>query len=199
MTSDRIIVDARGESCPRPVIMTKKRLDEIEGGLLTTIVDNEVAKENISKLARSLSYEFTVDTKEDDYYITIKKGDSLEIVKEEKSNLRDLTIGISSNTMGSGDEKLGHILMKSFIYTLSETLPYPKTIVLYNEGVRLTCQGSEVLDDLIRLENEGVEIISCGTCLDFLSIKDDLKVGSISNMYTIYEEISNADKNMIIG
>lgn len=193
------LVDGRKEACPRPVIMTKNKLDSIDEGVVTSIVDNEVAKENVSKLATSLGYEFSVRTEGEDYYIIIKKGEVEVGPQEKKENIIDQTIALASNTMGKGEEKLGEILMKSFIYTISETQPYPKTIVLYNSGVRLTCEGSEVLEDLIKLENEGVEIISCGTCLDFLNIKDNLKVGSISNMYTIYEKISNAKKNMIIG
>lgn len=198
MTANNI-VDARKEACPRPVIMTKKKLDGMDEGIITTIVDNEVAKENISKLASSLGYEFSVKIEEEDYFITINKGNVDLPIDKDQENLRDQTIALSSNTMGKGDDKLGEILMKSFIYTVSETQPYPKTIVLYNSGVRLTCEGSEVLDDLRKLEDEGVEIISCGTCLDFLNIKDKLRVGSISNMYTIYEKIGNASKNMIIG
>lgn len=195
------ILDARGQECPKPVIMTKKELEDMEKGILTTIVDNEVAKENISKLANSLGLDFTVEeVSQEEYYIHINKGDT---IKEEglslSSNLKDMTIGFSSDTMGKGDDQLGKILMKSFIYTVSETKPYPTTMVFFNSGVRLTCEDSEVIDDLIRLENEGVEIISCGTCLDFLNIKEKLKVGSISNMYTIYEKLSNPASNMVIG
>lgn len=192
-------LDARKEACPKPVIMTKKKLDEINEGIVITIVDNEVAKENISKLANSLGFEFTLESKGNDYYISINKGQVNQIEVKERENLQDLTIALISNTMGGGNEKLGEILMKSFIYTVSEISPYPKTIVLYNTAVKLTCHGSEVLDDLRKLEKNGVEIISCGTCLDFLDIKDDLRVGSISNMYTIYEKINNAGKNMSIG
>ena len=101
--------------------------------------------------------------------------------------------------MGSGDKTLGKILMKSFIYTVSETEPYPSTIVFYNTGVKLTIEDSEVLDDLIALEKEGVEIISCGTCLDFLEVKDKLAIGSVSNMYTIYEKLKDRESNLIIG
>lgn len=195
------ILDARGQECPKPVIMTKKELEDMEKGILTTIVDNEVAKENISKLANSLGLDFTVEeVSQEEYHIHINKGDT---IKEEglslSSNLKDMTIGFSSDTMGKGDDQLGKILMKSFIYTVSETKPYPTTMVFFNSGVRLTCEDSEVIDDLIRLENEGVEIISCGTCLDFLNIKEKLKVGSISNMYTIYEKLSNPASNMVIG
>ena len=194
-------IDARNQACPKPVIMTKKYLDTMETGRLTTIVDNDVAKENVSKLVKSLGYEFTIEKKENDYYIHIEKCnvvcEAIDIIDSKK--VKDMVIGFSSSTMGSGDEKLGEILMNSFIYTVSESKPYPKTLLFYNEGVKLACEGSKALDDLKALEEEGVEIISCGTCLDFLNIKDILKVGSISNMYTIYEKLREPKNNLIIG
>lgn len=193
-------IDARGMDCPKPVIITKKTLDGLEEGSMTTIVDNEVAKENVSKLVSSMGYSFSVEEKEGDFYININK-DGLAPVLEvgEDKDLKDMTIGIASDTMGSGDDLLGKILMKSFIYTVSETRPFPSSIVFYNGGVRLTIEGSEVLDDIINLEKAGVEIISCGTCLDFLEIQDKLAVGSISNMYTIYEKLKDKESNLIIG
>ena len=194
-------IDARNQACPKPVIMTKKQLDTMENGKLTTIVDNEVAKENVSKLVKSLGYDFSIEEKDSDYYIHIDKGiiidGSPKVVNSKE--LKDMAIGFSSNLMGGGDEKLGKILMQSFIYTVSETKPYPKTLLFYNEGVKLACKESEVLDDLKALEKEGVEIISCGTCLDFLNLKEDLKIGSISNMYTIYEKLREPKNNIIIG
>lgn len=192
-------IDARGLQCPQPVILTKKELDTITEGVLTTLVDNEVAKENVSKLVQGLGFEYKVDEREGYYQITIFKGDGQLEVKEEEDNFEDLTVAFTSNTMGKGNDELGKILMKSFIYTVSETEPLPKTMVFYNGGVRLTCQGSEVLDDLKKLEAAGVEIISCGTCLDFLKLKEDLRVGSISNMYTIYEKLKDPKKNIIVG
>ena len=192
-------IDARGLQCPQPVILTKKELDTITEGVLTTLVDNEVAKENVSKLVQGLGFEYKVDEREGYYQITIFKGDGQLEVKEEEDNFEDLTIAFTSNTMGKGNDELGKILMKSFIYTVSETEPLPKTMVFYNGGVRLTCQGSEVLDDLKKLEAAGVEIIFCGTCLDFLKLKEDLRVGSISNMYTIYEKLKDPKKNIIVG
>lgn len=195
-------VDARGEACPKPVIMTKKELDNIAKGIVTTIVDNEVAKDNVSKLANSLGYVYDVDKVSDkEYHIHITKGE----VKDEEANVcipdtfKDLTIAFASNTMGSGSEELGKILMKSFVYTLTEATPFPSTLVFYNSGVYLTCEGSEVLEDLKTLEGEGVEIISCGTCLDYYNIKDKLQVGEISNMYTIYEKLKNPMNTVTIG
>lgn len=194
-------LDARGQACPKPVIMTKKELEKMEKGILTTIVDNEVAKENVSKLASSMGYSFSVEElAHDEYHIHINKGEVEEGENLSHSkNLKDMTIAFSSDTMGNGDEGLGKILMKSFVYTVSESTPYPSAMIFYNGGVKLTCEGSEVLDDLIRLEEAGVEIVSCGTCLDYLNIKDKLKVGSISNMYTIYEKLRDPASNIIIG
>lgn len=195
-------VDARGMACPKPVIMTKKELDKIEKGDITTIVDNEVAKENVSKLASGLGLTYSVDKKSDnEFYIHIIKGEETLGEKDEKEldNFKDLTIAISSDIMGKGEEELGKILMKSFIYTVRETSPYPSCIVFYNRGVFLTAQDSPVLDDLIALASKGVEILSCGTCLDYYHLKDKLGVGSISNMYTIYDKLSNAKNNITIG
>jgi len=194
-------VDARGQACPRPVIMTKKALDEISDGIVTTIVDNEIAKENVSKLAKSSGFEFSVDKKSDkEYHVHITKGEGSEEVNVNKSDdFKDMTVAFSSSTMGGGSEELGKILMKSFIYTLTEATPYPSTLVFYNTGVYLTCEGSEVLEDLKKLEEEGIEILSCGTCLDFFNMKDKLQVGGVTNMYTILEKLKNPTSTITIG
>ena len=197
----KIEVDARGQACPKPVIMTKKELEKVGEGIVITIVDNEVAKDNVSKLAKSLGYEYKVDKKSDkEYYIHITKGETTEEVNVcIPDTFKDMTIAFASDTMGKGSEELGKILIKSFIYTLTEATPYPSTLIFYNGGVHLTCEGSEVLEDLKKLEEEGVEIISCGTCLDFFGKKDKLQVGEISNMYTIYEKLKNPMNTVTIG
>lgn len=195
-------IDARGELCPKPVIMTKKELEAMESGILTIIVDNEVAKDNVSKLVGSLGHSSTVkETEENHYYIEITKGQG----EEGQANLsmtdtfKDLTIAIASNQMGSGEEELGHILMKSFIYTIRETKPLPRSIVLFNSGVKIACQESQIVDDLKAMAEIGVEILVCGTCLDYYNLKDELKVGEIANMYSIYEEMRNANNTLNIG
>lgn len=198
----KIEVDARGQACPKPVIMTKRELDNIEEGIVVTIVDNEVAKNNVSKLAKSLGYEYTVEDKsENEYVITIVKGEGEVKVEENAPKMQtgDRVVVFSSKTMGKGSDELGEILVKSFIYTLTESTPYPSTMIFYNGGVYLTCEGSPVLEDLKKLEKEGVEIISCGTCLDYYNLKDKLQVGEISNMYTIYDKMRNAANIINIG
>ena len=96
--------------------------------------------------------------------------------------------------MGKGDVELGRILMKGFIYTLSEIEELPKTILFYNEGVKLAIEGAESLQDLKSLEERGVEILSCGTCLNFYGITEKLRVGSVTNMYTILERQMKATR-----
>lgn len=193
-------LDARGELCPKPVIMTKKELDKEENTSVTTIVDNEVAKDNVSKLATSYGYSFTVDMgKENEYYVHISKdGSGEQPATCTPDTFKDLTIAIGSDKMGSGEEALGKILMNSFIYTVKETTPWPKSILLYNSAVYLGCEGSKVLDDLQAMEKEGVEIIACGTCLDYYKISDKLKVGEIGNMYSIYEKLANSNNTINI-
>ena len=195
-----IEIDAKGQACPKPVIMTKKELDNIEEGTVTTIVDNMVAKENILKLANSLGYEYKVEEGEGEYRIHIaKEKPKMDSSTSTSDKLKEATVVFSSNTMGKGSKELGEILIKSFIYTMTEVVPLPSTLVFYNEGVMQTCKGSEVIEDLKKLEEEGVEILVCGTCLDFFDLKDEIKVGEISNMYTIYEKLKESMKTITIG
>ncbi len=195
-------VDARGLACPRPVIMTKKALDELKEGTVTVIVDNEVAKVNVCKLIKSNNKNFTTEQIENgDFHIKIEAGEcsNENPQKEEKINkFKDETIVISTNVMGGGDDKLGKILVKGFIYTLTEMQPYPKTVIFYNAGIMLTTEGSESLDDIKKLEEEGVEILSCGTCLDFYGCADKLKVGQVTNMYSIVEKLRNTPNTITI-
>lgn len=189
----KIEVDARGLSCPMPVINTKKELDKIESGLVITTVDNIIAKENILKLANSLNCEANVIKEEKDFIsIEIKKGENDIIEKNENIALEDKCIFISSDKMGKGNDELGEVLIKGFIYTLTESKPYPKHIILVNGGVKLSTENEATVENLKILEQSGVEILSCGTCLDYYGLKDKLQVGSITNMYTIVDIMKNS-------
>ncbi|BEP30417.1 sulfurtransferase-like selenium metabolism protein YedF [Helicovermis profundi] len=191
-------IDARGLDCPKPVINTKKAIEQITEGSVITIVDNEAAKENVSKLAKKLKYEYSVKAEGDLYYISINKGESLgfEEMGDPKENISESVIYVSSDKMGSGDDTLGEILIKGYFYTLTELKPYPKAILFVNSGVNLTIDSSPVLEYIRILESYGVEVLSCGTCLDFYNITSRLSVGGISNMYSIAEHMNNA-KNTI--
>lgn len=178
------IVDARGQSCPMPVIMTKKALEGIEEGKLVVIVDNEVSKDNVLKFAKSSGCEVAVENMKEEYRISIYKKKSNEAYKNDK-----YVVVISSDKFGEGDEKLGKLLMKNFIISLKEQDKKPDSMIFLNSGVKLTTEGSESIDDLKELEDMGVDILSCGTCLDFYGVKDKLLIGSITNMYTIAEKM----------
>lgn len=189
-------IDARGLNCPKPVIETKKALDTLTEGSVTTIVDNEVAMQNVKKLAESMAYDVDIKKVQEDFYIHMYKGKSTRDISYQSNEKRDLAIMLTHDRIGTGAVELGSILMKSYIYTLTEYRPYPKVLLFMNEGVKLTTEGSEVIEYLRKLESEGVEILSCGTCLDYFDLKTKLVVGGVSNMYTIVEKFHGA-KNRI--
>ena len=110
---------------------------------------------------------------------------------ETRGNARVLSI--TGQFMGQGDDELGAILMRSFLHTLGEVSPLPDTVILYNSGVKLAVNGSPVLDDLRALEEKGIRILACGTCLGHFQLKDKLAVGEVTNMYTIAENLLSAD------
>ena len=189
-------VDARGLGCPVPVIKTKKALEAIEVGNVLTIVDNEIAKDNVTKLVKSLKYSCHVVQDGGEYYIDITKETNQELTTQDTGNFFDSVVLVTSKGFGSGDDDLGDILIKGYFYTLSEGDTFPKAIIFLNGGVHLTVEGSPVLKDLKNLEAKGVEILSCGTCLDFYGLSSNLAVGGVSNMYTIVEHM-NASKKVV--
>ncbi|WP_430884483.1 sulfurtransferase-like selenium metabolism protein YedF [Fusibacter sp. JL216-2] len=194
----KVEVDARGLECPKPVIQTKKALEKLKEGSILTVVDNEIAKENVSKLAKSMKLHYNVSQKEGFYYIDIFKGEEMgpELLGDEKPVLNDLVIMFGKDTLGEGSEELGDVLVRGYFYTLTEVEPYPKALLFLNSGVNLTVTDSPVIEHLRVLESKGVEILSCGTCLDYFNLKDKLGVGGVTNMYTIVETMNKA-KNTI--
>lgn len=196
-----IKVDARGLACPKPVINTKKELDKLTEGVVVTTVDNTIAKENLFKLANSLKCEVSVIREEDDEIdVQIIKGEaSAEVEVENNEELSDQVVLITSDKMGSGNDELGKVLIKGFIYTLTETKPYPKSVVLVNGGVTLSTENEATIENLKILEEKGVTVISCGTCLDYYDLKDKLQAGSVSNMYDIVETLKSASNTITIG
>ncbi|MBN3347846.1 sulfurtransferase-like selenium metabolism protein YedF [Clostridium botulinum] len=191
------IIDCKGLKCPQPVINTKKYFDSIEEGQATTIVDNEVAKNNIIKLAEKNGFKSEVEEKDSLYYITMAKEHCVAY-EAILSNEKKLVMVISKNVLGGGDDKLGTALMKSYLYALSESDNLPSHLLFLNGGVKLTIEDSECLESIQSLKDKGVTILSCGTCLDFYGIKSKLKVGEITNMYTIVEEMTSADNTIFI-
>ncbi len=190
------IIDARGLACPQPVINTKKALETIEEGVVTVVVDNVAARDNVRRFAESQGCTVTVEEKEGDYHLDIAKGFVCEIESrsEETRENDNIVVYINSNTMGAGDDELGRILMEAFLKTLIVAAPRPRKLIFANSGVKLAIEGSDVLEYITQMEKKGVEVLSCGTCLDFFRLKEKLRVGVLSNMYDIIESLMEADK-----
>lgn len=183
--------NAKGMACPLPVIETKKLLEEYE--VVETTVDNLIATQNLAKLAEQMSYD--IDTKKisDEEYIVTISGKRIKEVKVINTLDDSYVVVINKSIMGHGSEELGKKLMKSFIYTLTEQEILPKKIIFYNGGALLVDKTrSHVLKELQELEENGVEIMCCGACIDYYKV--ELAVGNSSNMYFIVEDMRTANR-----
>lgn len=182
-------VDAKGLVCPKPVIMAKNALKDHDE--IRIEVDNPTSRENLEKMAVVMKLDYETSESGGVYAITMKKTAQSggESVKGD-----DYVIVVSAQFAGSGDDTLGGALMKSFIYTVTEAEQLPSSMIFYNGGVKLTTEGSAVLEDLKKLQAAGVEILSCGTCLNFYGLTEKLAVGSVTNMYVIFEKQQKASK-----
>jgi len=194
-------IDARGLICPKPVIETKKALEGIKEGNIITMVDNAVAKDNVSKLAKSLKLHFSVTEAEGNYEISIFKGayaQSVEDMVQKRPDLANLVIVVGKDVLGDGTRELGEVLIKSYFYALSEYEPYPKAIIFLNSGVFIPTSQPQIIEYLKKLTEMGTEIHSCGTCLDYYHLKEMLQVGTISNMYAIVEMMADANNTITL-
>lgn len=197
-------VNAMGDACPIPVVKTKNAIKEIgaEGGSVETLVDNEIAVQNLTKMANQKGYPVQSEKLEQNKYrvvMTIGTQTDPETEKEETEAVcipdrraGNTVVVISSSCMGEGDDALGTVLMKGFIYAISQQDELPATILFYNGGAKLTCEDAPTLEDLKSLEAHGVEILTCGTCLNHYGLSDKLKVGTVTNMYVIAEKMTQA-------
>ena len=183
-------VDARGEQCPIPVVRTKKVLDGILGDAeLTVLVDNETAVQNLTRMGKHAGAEVLSEKKSDNEFQVVIR------VKDRKpTEGGDFVIAVDTAIMGRGNDELGKVLMKGFIFAVTQLEKLPKTILFYNGGATLTTEGSDSLDDIKSLEAQGVEIKTCGTCLNYYGLTDKLKVGEVTNMYDIVETLAKASK-----
>ena len=188
-------VDGRGLACPQPVIRTRKAMQQADQ--VVTLVDNETSLTNVSRMAEKAGWTVGVVPEGDEYRIelsrkgTVTEAEPLAVGRAEVANGPPVLV-VPSDVMGRGVPELGNILIRSFFHTLGEVEPLPQTILFFNNGVKLTCEGSPVLDDLRALETEGIEMLVCGTCLDYFELTEKLAVGQVSNMYDIAETMLGA-------
>ena len=195
------IIDCKGMNCPLPVVNAKKAAEELQADdVLTVLVDNEIAVQNLTRFAEHKGFNASAEKKADKEYAVIMtiSGAAAEETRDEEiacvmdSRRKGMLVVLSANVMGTGDPKLGTSLMKAFVFALTKQDQLPDTILCYNTGAYLTCEGADTLEDLKLLESEGVTVLTCGTCLDFYGLKEKLAVGGVTNMYDIVERMENA-------
>lgn len=201
-------VNALGDACPIPVVKTKNAIKELNGaGTVETLVDNEIAVQNLTKMANQKGYGIKSEKIADDQFrVTMEIGESAADAAAASDNeeaeqclvtpaghKKNIVVAITSPMMGTGNDELGAVLIKSFLYALTQQDVLPTTIIFYNGGATLTTEGSASLEDLKSLEALGVEILTCGTCLNYYKLTDKLMIGGVSNMYEIAEKLLKAD------
>ena len=199
-----IKVNAIGDACPIPVVKTLNAIKELKGAdVIETLVDNETAVQNLIRMADKKGYKVTAEKISDkEFKVTIEVGEAALAAPVDTDNVacelprnarKNTVVVISSKAMGHGGDELGTALMKGFIFALSQQETLPTTILFYNGGANIPVEGSVSLEDLKNMEGQGVEILTCGTCLNFYGLTEKLAVGEVTNMYTIVEKMTGAD------
>ncbi len=197
-----VIVNAMGDACPIPVVKATKALGQMmEAGTLEVLVDNEIAVQNLTKLGASKGCAVQAEKKAEGEFVVRflvntlpgqeESGQAPSCTPDARGNL---VVAVGSSAMGQGSDELGETLMKGFLFAVGQLPALPKAILFYNSGAKLTVEGSASLEDLRNLEAQGVEILTCGTCLNYYGLSDKLAVGSVTNMYSIVETLSSASQ-----
>lgn len=205
-----ITVDAMGKQCPVPLIMTKNEIAKNGEGDYLVLVDNKIAVQNLEKMSKQYGFDYSFEKIEDAKFEVHLKVDDASVVTEValEQNVSETNCGTTvssentvvvykSNQMGHGDDDLGTVLVKGGIYAFTQLPNPPKTFIFYNSGVKLVCDESDNIEDLNNLQEKGVKIFACGTCLNHYGLQDNLKIGEVTNMYDIVEMLNNAGKIII--
>lgn len=203
-------IDCKGMLCPRPLIETKKAIKQAQpGDTLSVVIDNETSCQNVLHFLNDNGVRNSVEQKSDLFTITLTVPEALSnpgkaaeeycqvsfsSPKIKRPSVGKTIVVIDKDSMGSGNEELGRMLMKGFLNTLPELTPLPHELICYNSGVLLARKGTDTAQSLIDLQDKGVKISLCGTCTDYFGIKEQIAVGNISNMLYIVEQLADADK-----
>ena len=198
-----VTVNAMGQQCPIPVVQATRALEGMkDAGDLIILVDNLTATENLRRMAAGHQLTASVEQKgEREFVVTIPVPQPVARSAAPAAEpacvpcgAGDLVAAVDTDAMGRGSDELGKTLMKGFLFALGQLPQPPKTILFYNGGARLTCEGSASLEDLRALAAKGTEILTCGTCLNYYGLTEKLAVGGVTNMYAIVEKLANAGK-----
>lgn len=186
-------IDCRNMACPAPVVTTKRALEEAGGETIQVLLDAGAPRENVTRFAINRGYSVAEAAVEGGFALTISSAGAMSAQPEiEKAKGGKTVMLVGTDRLGEGPEELGRLLMKNFIITLLDVAELPDRMLFVNTGVHLTTEGSEVLEALETLGNRGVEVMSCGVCLDFFGKKEKLKAGVVTNMFTIAESMLQA-------
>jgi len=192
-------IDCRKLSCPQPLLRTKRALEENRGATINVLVDNAAARDNIMRFAQSRNLKALWKNTDNDFIVEINCSEiqpggnaNQDKVNYSRDAPEQKVIMISSDQLGRGSEELGALLMRNFIFTLTKQEQLPRVIIFINSGVRLCAEGSPVLDELQLMQSSKVEILACGTCLDYYDLKESLRVGKVGNIFEIAELLGSA-------
>ena len=203
-------LDLKGMACPKPVLETQKAFKNPEITEFEVIVDNTSARENLKRLAASKGYRCDVSEEGRIITVTIRREAALAVETDGQEYVAacDIDAGdsitsgrvlmIKSEFLGDGNDELGKVLMKGFLYTVTETKPYPEKVVLLNSAIKLSTINEETVVHLKKLEEAGTKIYSCGTCLNYYDLADQLKVGVIGNMYDVVDSLMSTSDRIIL-
>lgn len=187
------MIDARGIACPQPVLMMKAELEKISEGIVTILVDNKGSSINVKNFCEANGCTVVVTEKDGSYQIDAAKGYACAAAEEPQKD-KNIVVFISGECVGSEEQVLGKNLMKGFLGNLKNLTPLCRTIIIVNNGVRMTTVNEETVSILKELESLGVEILSCGACLNYFDIVDELKVGRVTDAHTVGTRLYEADK-----
>lgn len=182
-------IDCRNMACPVPVVTVKRALESAPGKGLRVLLDDGAPRENVSRFAANRGYSILEEAVEGGFALVITGSGMEAAVAADRGEFVYL---VSSDKLGDGPEELGRLLMKNFIITLLDAQRLPDRLLFVNTGVLLAIEGSEVIEALESLANRGVEVFSCGICLDYFGVKEKLKAGGVTNMFSIVEAMSKA-------
>jgi len=191
-------IDARGLACPAPVLLAKDAIEKEHPDIVKVVVDNEASQQNVTRFLESRQFEVSAEREGDDFLVFGTMGDTVvydsPVVPEPEGEPKKIMAMVATDRVGYGDDELGLKLMTSFITTLKEMGPDLWRLVFVNNGVKLAIEGSEVLPVLKEYENEGLQILVCGTCLNHFNLLDKKQVGETTNMLDIVTAMQLADK-----
>lgn len=187
-------LDCRAQKCPHPVVETRKELLAAPGEALTVLVGDEVARENVGRLAASQGYAVSAAPTEGGFALELTPGSSPAAAAAASPASGPTVVFVGTETMGSGNDELGRLLLKNFLITLLDLDDAPDAVYFVNAGVKLACRGAETLEALEQLACRGSDVAACGLCLDFFGLKEELAVGRVTNMFDIAQTLSRAGR-----